>query len=230
MCQSKSRFNNNCHFYGCGVDVAHFSKALAPETRIPSDTQFGEGTMVLGYFGVVDERLDYDLISRLAQSNPAWHIVMVGPTCKVDPASLPQHPNLHWLGRREYADLPAYTKGWDVCLMPFALNEATEYINPTKALEYMATGRPIVSTPVPDVVSNFSRVVKISRSTDDFISLCRTECLTPDEEAVERGIEMARENQWETIVQKLEGHIEDALKAKRSNERKIPKETAAAAV
>jgi len=212
MCESKSRFNSNCHFYGCGVEVKHFSMARAPETQIPEDAWFGEGQFVLGYFGVVDERLDYELIRKLAEADPAWHIVMVGPSCKVDPAAFPRHPNLHWLGRREYAQLPAYTKGFDVCLMPFAMNEATEFINPTKALEYMATGRPIVSTPVPDVVSNFSSVVKVARTHEEFIEACRRECLQPDEQALARGIQMAEENQWDTIVEKLEGHIADVLK------------------
>jgi glycosyltransferase involved in cell wall biosynthesis len=219
MCQSKSRFNNNCHFYGCGVDVQHFSKARSPQTEVPADIQFGDGTFVLGYFGVVDERLDYELIGKLAQANPNWHIAMVGPACKVDPVTFPQSPNLHWLGRREYSQLPNYVKGWDVCLMPFAMNEATEFINPTKALEYMATGTPIVSTPVPDVVSNFGSVVKIAATHQEFIELCRKETLQPDESAIARGIQMAQDNQWETIVQKLEGHIEDVLRNKQQRAR-----------
>jgi glycosyltransferase involved in cell wall biosynthesis len=219
MCQSKSRFNSNCHFYGCGVDVQHFNKARSPQTEVPRDIRFGEGKFVLGYFGVVDERLDYDLIGNLAAANPNWHIVIVGPTCKVDPDTFPQAPNLHWLGRREYAQLPSYVKGWDLCLMPFAMNEATEFINPTKALEYMATGTPIVSTPVPDVVSNFGSVVKIAATHEEFIDLCRKETLQPDESAISRGIQMAQENQWETIVEKLEGHIEDVFRSKHQRAR-----------
>jgi glycosyltransferase involved in cell wall biosynthesis len=219
MCQSKSRYNSNCHFYGCGVEVSHFSQARLPQTEVPADLCFGEGKFVLGYFGVVDERLDYELIGKLARAKANWHIAIIGPTCKVDPASFPQAPNLHWLGRREYAQLPAYTKGFDVCLMPFAMNEATEFINPTKALEYMATGKPIVSTPVPDVVSNFGTVVKIASTHDEFIELCRNETLQPDESAIARGIQMAQENQWETIVMKLEGHIEDVFQKSRSHAR-----------
>jgi glycosyltransferase involved in cell wall biosynthesis len=199
--------------------VKHFSKARALDTQVPEDIRFAGGNVVLGYFGVVDERLDYELIGKLAAANPNWHVVIIGPACKVDPAAFPQAPNLHWLGRREYAQLPAYTRGFDVCLMPFAMNEATEFINPTKALEYMATGRPIVSTPVPDVVANFGSVVKIAREHDKFIDLCRQEALAPDEPAVGRGIRMAEENQWEMIVQKLEGHIEDALETKRARNR-----------
>jgi glycosyltransferase involved in cell wall biosynthesis len=213
MCESKSRFNDNCHFYGCGVDVAHFSQARSARTEIPADALF-KGKFVMGYFGVVDERLDYELIDKLAKADPNWQILMIGPPCKVDPAHFPQHPNLHWLGRREYAQLPAYAKAFDACLMPFAMNEATEFINPTKALEYMATGRPIVSTPVPDVVSNFDSVVKIAQTHEEFIEMCRQELLRPDEAATARGIRMAEENQWEAIVTKLEGHIQDVLYAK----------------
>jgi len=229
MCQSKSRFNSNCHFYGCGVDVKHFSQARGAQTKVPQDILFGEGKFVLGYFGVVDERLDYELINRLAEADPNWHVVIIGPACKVDPAHFPQHANLHWLGRREYAELPAYTKGFDVCLMPFAMNEATEYINPTKALEYMATGRPIVSTPVPDVVSNFGKVVKIASTHDQFIEFCRKETLQPDEAAITRGIQMAEENQWDAIVEKLEGHIEDVFKSKKLRASTRAEEVAVAA-
>lgn len=230
MCESKSRFNNNCHFYGCGVDVKHFSQARLAETAIPKDIHFGEGKFVLGYFGVVDERLDYELIGKLANASPSWHVVIIGPTCKVDPATLPQAPNLHWLGRREYSQLPAYTKGFDVCLMPFAMNEATEFINPTKALEYMATGRPIVSTPVPDVVSNFGSVVRIAREHDAFINGCRRETLQPDETAIIRGLRMAEENQWETIVQKLEEHIHDVFERKQQRPRDSESQVTTAAV
>jgi glycosyltransferase involved in cell wall biosynthesis len=230
MCESKSRFNKNCHFYGCGVDVKHFAMARSADTSIPADIRFGEGKSILGYFGVVDERLDYELIGKLAAANRNWHVVIIGPTCKVDPATFPQAPNLHWLGRREYAELPAYTKGFDVCLMPFAMNEATEYINPTKALEYMATARPIVSTPVPDVVSNFGSVVKIAREHDAFIELCKKEALQPDDAAIDRGIQMANDNQWESIVQKMEGHIQDAFETKKARLRDARKNVTVSAV
>jgi glycosyltransferase involved in cell wall biosynthesis len=210
MWQSKSRFNSNCHFYGCGVDVSHFSTALHKGTRLPGDVA-DMAHPILGYFGVVDERLDYELIVNLADANPDWSIVMVGPVCKIDENELPRRANLHWLGGREYSSLPAYAKAFDVCLMPFAMNEATEYINPTKALEYMATGTPIVSSPVPDVVSNFSSVVKIGQSQDEFIALCRNALAAPDRAAIERGFKMANENTWEAIVAKMENHIAGAL-------------------
>ncbi|MDB6039332.1 MAG: glycosyltransferase [Verrucomicrobiales bacterium] len=214
--QSKSRYNKNVHFYGCGVDVPHFSKARDEATELPEDIK-SAGKPVLGYFGVVDERLDYELIAKLVDGHPDWTVVMVGPVVKVDPNSLPRHERILWLGRREYAQLPSYTKGFDVCMMPFAMNEATEFINPTKALEYMATARPIVSSPVPDVVSNFADAVKIAHSHDEFIALCIKAVEEPDEDAIERGIQMAEENQWHMIVAKLEGHIQDALNEKKKS-------------
>ena len=210
MWEDKRRFNSNCHFYGCGVDVNHFAQARESSTQLPTDVAQIPAPR-LGYFGVVDERLDYELIAKLADMNPQWNVVMVGPHCKVEKSELPQRANLHWLGGREYSQLPAYAKSFDVCLMPFARNEATEFINPTKALEYMATGTPIVSRDVPDVVSNFADVVKIANSRDEFLHLCREAICAPDENTVQRGLQMANENTWEHIVAQLESHVESAL-------------------
>jgi glycosyltransferase involved in cell wall biosynthesis len=213
--ESKKLLNENCHFYGCGVDVGHFGKARESATEIPRDVALLRKP-VLGYFGVIDERMDYDLLVKLAEANPDWSIAMVGPTLKVD--KIPQRPNLHWLGQKNYADLPAYCKAFDVCLMPFALNEATEYINPTKALEYMATGKPIVSSAVADVVTNFGSVVKIARSHEQFISLCRQAIENPDAEAIAAGLKQAENNSWDSIVAQLENHIANALARKQTNE------------
>jgi glycosyltransferase involved in cell wall biosynthesis len=188
------------------VDAAHFARARSRETDVPAELASCPKP-VLGYFGVIDERIDYELVAKLADADPDWTIAMTGPVMKVDQAQLPSRPNLHWLGRRDYGELPALAKGFDVCLMPFALNEATEYINPTKSLEYMAAGRMIVSSAVPDVVSNFGAVVKIARSHDDFVRLCREAVRAPDLGAIEAGVKMAAANSWEQIVAQLEKHI-----------------------
>lgn len=213
--QSKREQNPNCHFYGCGVDVSHFGKAREPDTKIPEDiAQLRKP--VLGYFGVIDERMDYELLTKLADASADWSIAMVGPTIKVD--RVPERPNIHWLGHRDYSELPAYCKAFNVCLMPFALNEATEFINPTKALEYMATGRPIISTAVPDVVTNFGTVAKIAHSHDEFIFLCKKAVETPDQDAVRAGLAQAAENSWDNIVAQLENHITNAIHRKLTNE------------
>jgi glycosyltransferase involved in cell wall biosynthesis len=209
----KSQFHDNCHFYGCGVDVEHFGKAHAPQTVVPPEVASLTGP-VLGYFGVIDERLDYDLLKRLAESRPKWSIVMVGPVTKVDPHLLPRRANLFWLGQRPYEELPAFCKGFDLCLMPFALNEATEFINPTKALEYLATGREIISTAVPDVVHNFGSVVRISRTPEEFLLLCEEALEQTDEERIARGLKLVQQNSWDAIVGCLEAHVSEALEKK----------------
>jgi len=208
---AKSKFHDNCHFYGCGVDWEHFGLALDKDTKVPIEMASLKKP-VLGYFGVVDERMDYELLARLADANPDRSVAMIGPVLKVDEQTLPRRKNLHFLGQQAYSDLPAFCKGFDVCIMPFAMNEATQFINPTKALEYMATGRPIISTAVPDVVRNFGSVVKIASTTEDFISLCRQETTQPDKQAIYDGLTMARENSWDSIVAKLEEHVSEAMR------------------
>ena len=130
----------------------------------------------LGYFGVIDERLDLPLVDAAAQAMPQWQFVMVGPVAKIDPASLPRRPNLHWLGAKRYADLPAYLANWDVGIMPFALNEATRYISPTKTPEFLAAGVPVVSTPIRDVVQPYGEagLVAIASGADGFVAAART--------------------------------------------------------
>jgi glycosyltransferase involved in cell wall biosynthesis len=127
----------------------------------------------LGFFGVIDERLDLELVARIADADPAWQLVMVGPVVKIDPAALPRRPNLHWLGQQDYELLPQLVAGWDVCLMPFARNESTEFISPTKTLEYMAAGKAVVSTPIHDVVALFGELVAIAPTPDAFVEACR---------------------------------------------------------
>jgi len=211
----KSQFHDNCHFYGCGVDGEHFGKARDAHISVPPEVA-SLPKPVLGYFGVIDERMDYELLEYLAESRPHWSIVLVGPVTRFDPLSLPKKANLHWLGQRSYADLPAICKGFDLCLMPFALNESTEFINPTKALEYLATGREIVSTSVPDVVHNFGTVLKIARTREEFLLLCEAALDAPDAERLARGLKMAQENSWEAIVASLEGHVSETLHKKRT--------------
>jgi len=210
MAKSKSRYNSNCYSYGCGVDIKHFGKARHAATKIPKDmAQFCGPT--LGYIGVVDERIDYELLAKLADFNPDWNVAVVGPHTKVDPAEIPDRPNLHFLGGRDYSKLPAYAKAFDVCMMPFAKNEATEFINPTKALEYMATGTPIVSTDIEDVVLQFSEVVTIASAHEEFIAGCESAITQPSAAQVQAGITMAKNNSWESIVAQLEKHVEDVL-------------------
>jgi glycosyltransferase involved in cell wall biosynthesis len=205
---AKRRYHRNVHFFGCGVDVAHFAKACSPETPIPPDIA-NLPRPIFGYFGVIDERIDYDLIAKLASACPDASVVMIGPVVKVDPATLPQAANIHWLGRREYSELPSYVKGFATCLMPFALNEATEYINPTKTLEYMAARKPIVSTAIADVVRNFTPIVRVARSHEQFIAFAARAAKNPDLVLLGEGVKKADQASWENIVSEM-GRLIDA--------------------
>ena len=211
----KSRRHGNVHFHGCGVDVDHYAKARSEDTALPSDVS-SLPQPVLGYFGVVDERLDYDLIDALARGFAEGSIVMVGPFAKIDPSELPRHANLHWLGQRPYEELPAYVKAFDVCLMPFALNAATANINPTKTLEYMAAGKPVISTAVPDVVRHFTPIVQVAASPQEFVDMARRAIDAPDAGLVARGIERACAATWGSVVAAMREHMLAAVRAKRA--------------
>jgi glycosyltransferase involved in cell wall biosynthesis len=212
--KAKRKLNANCFCFGCGVDQAHFAQASEEGLPLPDDLK-DLPEPVFGYIGVVDERIDYELIARLAESTRG-SVVMVGPWTKVDPETFPHRKNLRWLGGRDYAQLPGYAKAFAVCLMPFAMNEATRFINPTKALEYMATGRPVVSTPVRDVVRQYREVVAIGNDHAEFVRACQRAAVRPDLQRIGRGLDLAARNSWDSIVEQLEGKIEAALASKRA--------------
>jgi glycosyltransferase involved in cell wall biosynthesis len=211
----KSKQHKNVHFFGCGVEYGHFAKAQNAETEIPSDVEH-IAHPIIGWFGVVDERVDYDLIAQAASLRPNWNFVLVGPVVKVDPASLPKAANIHWLGQKDYSVLPNYCKAYDVCMMCFAINEATEYINPTKALEYLATGKPVISTPVKDVVRQYEGLVDIAADAKQFVELAEAALQSPDGEKTARGIAKARECSWESTVATMQELIEEAVARRES--------------
>lgn len=162
--------HDNIHCLPSGVDLAHFMAARVPLEE--PDDQARLSRPVLGYFGVIDERLDLDLVAGIARLKPEWQIVMIGPLAKLTPDELPKARNIHWLGPREYAELPAYLSHWNVALMPFALNEATRFISPTKAPEYLAGGKRVISTPITDVIHRFEGItaVTIARDAEGFVA------------------------------------------------------------
>ena len=170
----------NVHCFPSSVDVQHFAQALDRANAHPAHRDIPGPR--LGFYGVNDESFDTELIGKLAQAHPQWQIVLVGPVVKIDPATLPRHENIHYLGQQSYEDLPKLLAGWDVCLMPFAMNESTRFISPTKSLEYMAAELPIVSTPVRDVVDLHSDVVAIAGTPEEFIAACEAALLISAEE------------------------------------------------
>ena len=177
--EAKRGANRNVHAFPSSVDTAHFA-AARQRPREPEDQRDIPGPR-LGWYGVIDERLDLDLLAAIADARPDWAIVMIGPTVKIDPTTRPRRPNIHWLGGRGYAELPAYLGGWDVALMPFAINEATRFISPTKTPEYLAGGVPVVSTPIADVVAQYAelRGVGIAGTPERFIAACEAALALP---------------------------------------------------
>ena len=170
--EAKRGRHGNIHPFPSSVDRDHFAQARRDLPQ-PADQADLAGPR-LGFYGVVDERMDLDLLAAVADARPDWSLVIVGPVVKIDPADLPVRPNLHFLGGRSYAELPAYLAGWDVALMPFAVNEATRFISPTKTPEYLAGGRPVVSTPITDVVRHYGTLeaVRIAAGAAEFIAAC----------------------------------------------------------
>ncbi|MET0858740.1 MAG: NAD(P)-binding protein [Telluria sp.] len=184
--EAKRERHADAHCFPSSVDVAHFGQALARETSHPAQQQIPHPR--LGFYGVIDERFDAALTAALADAHPEWQIVLVGPVLKVDRASLPSRPNIHYLGQQPYQALPQLLAGWDVCLLPFALNEATRFISPTKVLEYMAAELPSVSTPIADVAEPYGHVVAIADGAAEFIAACEAAlAMTPEQLEAKRA-------------------------------------------
>jgi glycosyltransferase involved in cell wall biosynthesis len=170
--EAKRNSHHNVRAFPSSVDVDHFAQARRIATD-PAD-QAGIPHPRLGFFGVIDERMDTDLLAGVAAARPEWQIVMLGPVVKIDPARLPRPANIHYLGGKKYEELPHYIAGWDVALLPFARNDATRFISPTKTPEYMAAGKPVVSTSIRDVVRPYGQqgLVRIADSVDAFVEAC----------------------------------------------------------
>lgn len=177
--EAKRGRHPNVHAFPSSVDVPHFAKARRAQAD-PAD-QAALPRPRLGFYGVIDERMDLELLAAAATARPDWTFVMVGPVVKISPDELPRNPNIAWIGGRDYGELPAYLSGWDVAMMPFAINEATRFISPTKTPEYLAAGRPVVSTPIRDVVRHYGELdaVQIASNAGDFVAACERALALP---------------------------------------------------
>lgn len=202
------------HAFPSAVDAGHFSQALQAETAEPADQAALPGKR-LGFFGVIDERMDLELLEALANARPDCSIIMIGPVVKISEADLPRKPNIHYLGPKAYAELPAYLAGWDVALMPFAINDATRFISPTKTPEYLAAGRPVVSTPIVDVVRHYGALsaVKIAQDAGAFIAACDEILARPSENGA-RDAEVAAlldGTSWDKTQQQMAALIDQVM-------------------
>ncbi len=207
--------HKNVHCFPSSVDAAHFAKAKTVSEPVDQEAIPHPR---LGYFGVIDERIDLSILDGMAIQHPDWQIVMVGPVMKISGDSLPKRPNIHYLGQRPYAELPAYVGGWDACLMPFARNEATRFISPTKVLEYMAAERPIISTRITDVAEPFSHIVYLADTADEFVAAC-AEALAEDAEERQRRVALMRRvlssTSWDLTVKRMSQLLDNCCRSKR---------------
>ena len=187
--EAKKDRHDSVHCFPSSVDGQHFARARrelpqpADQAKLPHPR--------LGFYGVIDERFDLDLLRQIADMRPNWSFIMVGPVVKIEEDELPRAANIHYLGGKTYEELPAYLSGWDVALMPFAMNDSTQFISPTKTPEYLAGGKPVVSTPVRDVVRHYGHLegVKIACDADGFVRAC------------EKALKLSRDSSGEWLAE-----------------------------
>ena len=209
--QAKREQHANVHPFPSSVDVPHFARARSIVEE-PVD-QIDIPHPRLGFYGVLDERLDIELVADLADRRPDWQIVMVGPVCKIDPASLPRRANVHYLGPKSYDELPVYLAGWDVALLVFARNEATRFISPTKTPEYLAAGKPVVSTPIHDVVHPYGDdgLAAIADDAAGFETAIEA-CLVDDREVrLARADGFLSDLSWNATFARMEALVDRAI-------------------
>lgn len=210
--QAKRNLHPNVHCFPSSVDAVHFEQALDRDNHHPLQANIIGPR--LGFYGVIDERLDLELIAAIADSHPLWQIILVGPVVKINPDTLPKRTNIHYLGQQPYQALPQFLAEWDVCLLPFALNDATRFISPTKVLEYMAAELPIVSTAINDVVVPYGDIVAIGYDTQEFITACEIALLASAQQKkimAEKMRAVVAATSWERTADSM-FHLIDSLK------------------
>lgn len=215
--EAKRTAHQNVHCFPSSVDVGHFGAARG-DLAEPAD-QAPIPHPRLGYCGVIDERMDLEIVAAAAARNPEWQFVMVGPVVKIDPATLPRAANIHYLGMKTYDELPAYLAGWNVAIMPFAHNEATRYISPTKTPEYLAAGRPVASTSIHDVVEPYERLglVEIGDGETGFADACARALATDLPGLNARADRVLAEMSWARTWTAIDALVTAAIEGRRAD-------------
>lgn len=212
--KAKKDKHHTIYPFPSSIDKAHFAKARG--TITPPRDQVNIPGPRLGFYGVIDERFDIDLIEQVARQRPEWQLVMIGPVVKIDPATLPRLDNVHYLGGKCYEELPNYLAGWDIALVPFQLNESTRFISPTKTPEYLSAGIPVISTPIQDVVNPYGEegLVHIVSSAEEFIAAAEEILFssTIDKETWLKKVDcFLSENSWDTTVDSMISRIRECF-------------------
>jgi len=209
--ESKKNAHHNIYAFPSSIDKHHFGKAR--KIKEDPDDQKHIPHPRFGFFGVIDERFDIDLIDSVAKAKPDWHFVLLGPIVKIDPASLPKYHNIHYLGGKKYDELPNYIAGWDIAMVAFAMNESTRFISPTKTPEYLAAGKPVISTPIRDVVRPYgdNKLVHIVDNAQEFIEAGEEELSKKRKSSwLKKVDDFLLYNSWDRTWGQMVRHIEDA--------------------
>ena len=219
--EAKRNHHDAVYAFPSSIDVKHFSRALEFPGEMDDQKEIPHPR--IGFIGVIDERMDIGLLARLAELRPDWHFIMIGPVVKIDEADLPRAENIHYLGGKQYRDLPGYITGWDAAMMPFAINESTEFISPTKTPEYLAAGQPVVSTAIRDVVRPYGEIglVHIAETAEDFVA--KLEIAMSEDIAERRGkaAEFLADISWDKTFKTMSDLIDDAIKMKEESQSRV---------
>ncbi|WP_229209757.1 glycosyltransferase [Dyadobacter koreensis] len=211
--EAKKHQHYNIHPFQSSIDKTHFEKAR--NNKSEPDDQSGIKGVKLGFYGVIDERFDIDLIRGIADAHPDWQIILIGPIVKIDPATLPKNENIHYLGSKKYEELPLYLSGWNVALVPFLLNESTRFISPTKTPEYLAGGKPVVSSAIKDVVNPYAKnkLVKIGVDSIDFVTAVEELLQSPDDSVWLAQVDnFLADYSWDNTFQSMRELMESTMK------------------
>lgn len=213
--EAKKHQHENIHAFPSSIDKKHFAKARTIKQDPEDQQQIGYPRF--GFYGVIDERFDIELIREVAEQRPEWNFVLIGPVVKIDPAILPRSKNIHYLGSKKYDELPAYLSGWDISMVSFAMNESTQFISPTKTPEYLAGGKPVISTPIRDVINSYGKngLVHIVKNADEFVKVAEKELATKNKKKWLKEVdELLADNSWHNTVNEMRQLIYQSLSEK----------------
>jgi glycosyltransferase involved in cell wall biosynthesis len=219
--EAKKNQHHNIFPFPSSIDKEHFGIARTCKEDVADQAHIAHPRF--GFFGVIDERLDIDMIQKAAEMRPEWQFIIIGPVVKIDPASLPKLSNIHYLGGKNYKELPQYLAGWDVAMIPFAMNESTKYISPTKTPEYLAAGKPVISTPIRDVVSPYgeNKLVHIAADANEFVKHGDAILNKKENKSWLTKVDaFLAGNSWDRTWSQMAKHIETKLSSVKTSETK----------
>jgi UDP-galactopyranose mutase len=214
--EAKRGQHKEVYAFPSSIDAPHFAQAR--HIKDDPEDQANIPHPRLGFFGVIDERMDLELLDGIAEAKPDWHLVIIGPVVKIDSNDLPRRDNIHYLDGKDYQELPAYLAGWDVTLLPFARNESTRFISPTKTPEYLAAGKPVVSTSIQDVVRPYGELgmVHIADTVDEFVAALEAALQEDASVRLRKADAFLSRTSWERTWRRMADLIEDAVTARRA--------------